>query len=757
MPRSPARIASATPRSRVSCHDEQVAVLIRQSSGPGSGNGPSLTELHRRLKWVALIAIGALVVLIGRLWQLQVMRGESYYERTVSNVVKERYLPSVRGKILDQSGIALADNRPAFNIYATPRQMTRVLQAELVRMLGLSDDEIAKVEQRLEVGRKRDPRAAIVILEDQGRDRAALIQQSLARLPGIEVHHEPYRYYPQGDLAAHLIGYMTQMTAAEADRLASQGYDPSELIGRYGLEDKWENYLRGKKGIERYAVDARGQRLDEAIASALIEGERGVPPVPGANLVLTIDAELQRLAEKAASHVLASAVIVVEPATGKLRAIVSKPSFDPNIMTGHLTQAEETMLRQDPRKPFIDKALRMTYPPASIFKFITAIAALEDGQAAEDEHMFCPGEYQLSGTVFRCHGTHGKVDLVQAIQHSCDVYFWRLAERIGIDRIADIAADYGLGRPTNLGLNGDAAGRMPTKEWYEKTSHYKVGYATNAAIGQGDVEVTVLQMAMAYAALANGGTLFVPQVVDRLEAHDGRAITRYEPKVAHQVKTSASALDIWRRGMWKVTNEPGGTAFEHGHSDLPVMGKTGTAEVKKHHKHEDEKDLERWNPNAAHAWFAGWAPAESPEIAIVVLVEHGGPGGTVAWPIARQILEGYFARKKAAQAGPGTTAAPAGKPGSPGKPLASPAPEFKPPGKAPGKPPSKPAAPQGPPSKAAAPQGPPSKPAAPQGTSSKPAAPQGTPSKPVAPQGTPRKPATPQGPPSKPAAPEGTR
>jgi penicillin-binding protein 2 len=652
-------------------------VLIRQSSGPGSGNGPALAELHRRLRWVALIGIGALVVLVGRLWQLQVMRGEGYYERTVSNVVKERYLPSVRGKILDRTGVPLADNRPAFNIYATPRQMTRELEAELIRMLGLSDSEIAKIDDRLAIGRKRDPRVAIAILEDQGRDRAALIEQSLARLPGVEIRHEPYRYYPQGDLAAHLIGYMTQMTAAEADRLTNQGYDASELVGRYGLEDKWENYLRGKKGIERYAVDARGQRLDDATASALIQGEHGVPAIPGANVVLTIDAELQKLAEKAVSHVAAAAVVVVEPRTGKLRVVVSKPSFDPNIMTGHLTQAEETMLKQDPRKPFVDKALRATYPPGSIFKFTTALAALEAHQAAADENMFCPGEYQLSGTVFRCHGTHGKVDLIAAIQHSCDFYFWKLAERIGIDPIAQVATEYGLGKPTNLGLNGDSAGRIPTKDWYDRTSHYRAGFATNTAIGQGDVEVTVLQMAMAYAALADGGTLYVPQVVERLEAHDGRVITSYEPQIAHLIKTPADALAVWKRGMWKVTNELGGTAFEHGHTDVvPVMGKTGTAEVKKHHKDGDDKDLERWNPRADHAWFAGWAPADDPEIAIVVMVEHGGGGGAVAAPIAKQILEGYFTKihPLPRPAGP---AGPAGSPGpapAPAAPAARPAP-----------------------------------------------------------------------------------
>jgi penicillin-binding protein 2 len=610
-----------------------------------SGYGPALPELHKRLRWVALVAVAAFALLVGRLWQLQVMRGDSYYERTVSNVVKERFLPSVRGKIVDKKGVPLADNRPAFNIYATPRSLSADTRAELARMLALSDDEIAKVDERLAVGKKRDPKSAVLILEDQGRDRAALVEQAKARLAGVEVRHEPYRYYPQGELAAHLVGYMTQMTADEADRLSAQGYDASELVGRYGLESAWENYLRGKKGKERFAVDARGQRLDDATAAALISADRIEDPTPGANLVLTIDAELQKMAEKAVAHTAAAAIAIVEPKTGKVLALVSKPAFDPNIMTGHLTKAEYTLLMSDPRKPFIDKTLQATYPPGSIFKFATALAALEDGQGSEDESMFCTGEYNLSGTHFRCHGTHEKIDFLGAIQHSCDVYFWHLAERIDIDRIADVAREYGLGAPTHLGLNGDAAGRVPTKEWYEKNGRYQKGYATNAAIGQGDVEVTVLQMAMAYAALANHGTLFVPQVIERIETNDGREIAKFEPKVERQVKTPVLAADTWRRGMFKVTNQLGGTAFEHGHIEgITVLGKTGTAEVKKHHKEDSERDLEKWNPNAAHAWFAGWAPAEDPELAIVVMVEHGGAGGQVAWPIAKQVIEGYFTK-----------------------------------------------------------------------------------------------------------------
>jgi penicillin-binding protein 2 len=314
-----------------------------------SGYGPSLPELHKRLRWVALGVLAGFALLVGRLWQLQVMRGDSYYARTVSNVVKERYLPSVRGKILDKHGIPLADNRPAFNIYATPQKLTPEIKAELERMLGLSDDEIAKIDERLALGQKRDPKSPILILEDQGRDRAALVEQARARLPGIEVHHEPYRYYPQGDLAAHLVGYMTEMTAEEADRLSAQGYDTSDLVGRYGLESAWENYLRGKRGVERYAVDARGQRLDNKMVDGLIEGARVIEAVPGANVYLTIDADLQRTAEKAVANVAAAAVVVVEAKTGRIRALVSKPSFDPNVMTGHLTQAEYTLLLQDPR------------------------------------------------------------------------------------------------------------------------------------------------------------------------------------------------------------------------------------------------------------------------------------------------------------------------------------------------------------------------------------------------------------------------
>lgn len=622
----------------------------------GARGGGALPPLTRRLRWVfvaMLVGFGGLVL---RLWWLQVLRGDRYRERTVSNVVHERYLPSIRGRILDRNGVALADNRAAFNLYAPAKTVTPELRVQLKRMLGLTEDDLAKIDARIATATKRKVREPILLLEDISYERAARIDQERFRLPGLEVRNEPYRHYPHGDLAAHLVGYMTQMNAEEAQLLAPQGYGGDELVGRYGLETVFENYLRGKKGKERYAVDARGRRLDDATAAGLIAGDRVTEPVAGYSLVLTIDADLQRIAERAVAPYPASAVAVVEIATGKVLALVSKPSFNPNVMTGHLTKAEAKFLEDDPRKPFIDKALRVPYPPGSIFKFVTTIAALEDGQGREEEGITCKGSHTVAGDrrPFDCTSSHGHLDLVSAIQHSCNVYFWTLAERVGLDRIAEVANQYGFGTRTGLGLNGDAPGRVPTRAWYERRGRFMIGYTINGSTGQGDVEVTVMQVAMAYAALANGGTVFVPQVVDRLVRADGATVIQYQPQVKQRVATPPEIIDIWRRGTWKAVNEPGGTAFEHATSEVvAIAGKTGTAQVAAKKAKKDQRQIRGWSPNGDHAWFAGVAPAEAPEVAIVVLIEHGGPGGKVAGPVAKLILEGWASKVRGHAAAPG--------------------------------------------------------------------------------------------------------
>jgi penicillin-binding protein 2 len=620
-------------------------VLIR--SAPG--DAPRSPELHRRLRWMILVCAVVFFGLTGRLWQLQIVRGDEYFEAARSNVVDERFLPSVRGKILDRNGVPMADNRAAFHIYVTPRIFDDTARDRLIEMLSLDPDEAARLTERLAAARTRNPSRPVMVLEDQGRDRAGLVAQARLRLgPGVEVRDEPYRDYPYGKLAAHLVGYMNQLAPKELLELEELGYDANEFIGRYGIEREWEHFLHGKKGIERFIANARGERVDDPDAEDLIEGPQFVAPVAGHDVVLTIDVELQKLAEQAVRAQAATAIAVVEVDTGRILALVSTPSFDPNVMTGHLTRVEDDRMKADPRRPYVDKTLQQHYPPGSTYKFVVAGAALTDGLVSQHERMACNGSYQVGRRTFRCLGTHGVIDLLEAFQHSCNIYFWKLSERVGIDRMAEVARDFGFGAPTGLGINGDVPGRVPTKAFYGDRG-FQIGHTLNTATGQGDVELTVVQMVMAYAALANGGRLYVPQVVEKVQSAAGETVAEYQPVLRRRVNMPAATLDIMRQGMWRVVNVPTGTAHELGRSQIvDIAGKTGTAQVRS--KRDTGPASRDWDPLRAHAWFAGWAPAFEPEIAVAVLIEHGGSGGKTAAPVAKEIFEGYFTRVKPARA-----------------------------------------------------------------------------------------------------------
>ncbi|HUH00738.1 MAG TPA: hypothetical protein VML75_02010, partial [Kofleriaceae bacterium] len=325
------------------------------------GTGPTLPELNHRLRWLVVVVVVAFVVLIGRLWQLQVVRGDEYLEQALSNVVHKRYISSVRGKIVDRRGKPFATNRPAFNIYVVPKHFATV-GPELVKLLGLNEDEQNLMNDRIAEARARGSRASTLVLGDQGSERAAVVAQARFRLEGVQVLYEPYRDYPHGAVAAHVIGYMNKMTARELTEMGPQGYEDDELIGRDGIERKMENQLRGKKGEERFVVNARGQRVEGADAEALIQGPPLIEPVAGKDVVLTMDLDLQLAAERAAGEDTATGIVVVEVKTGRILAMVSKPSFDSNIMTGQLTRARKAELDADPREPFIDKTLQQHYP-----------------------------------------------------------------------------------------------------------------------------------------------------------------------------------------------------------------------------------------------------------------------------------------------------------------------------------------------------------------------------------------------------------
>lgn len=599
---------------------------------------PGVPEFQRRVGWLVAIVAIAFLILVGRLWQLQVVRGERYFQASTDNFVKEHRIPAVRGLVKDRRGVVLVDNRPSFNVTITPRYFTAESRENLIRVLGLGASEVKALDAKVTATRDSERYRSVLVLEDVNRDRLALIEQAHADLPGVDVQDVPHRNYLYATLGAHVLGYMNQVNGEELEARRDEGYEEGDYLGRYGIEKQWENYLRGKKGTERYVVDAKGRRKSDREAAELIKGERYVPPVPGHNVVLTLDVELQRIAERALRNHPAGGIAVVDVRTGKILALVSKPAFDPNVMTGHLTSAEEAQMLADPYKPFLDKTLRQHYYPGSTYKFVTALAGLEEGVITPDERVLCRGWHELGKRTFRCTKSHGSVAMYEALAQSCNVYFWELAEKVGMDRIGKVARDFGFGAPTGLGLNGDVPGRVPWKSWYEAAGGFRIGYTLNTAIGQGDTEVTVLQLALAYAAVANGGRLWVPQIVDRVETASGKIVAEYPPKLRRLVQVSQRALLPVMRGLWGVVNDAKGTAHSSRLNEIAVAGKTGTAQVRKLQKQPEKL----WHPYRDHAWFAGYAPAEDPQIAIVVLVEHGGKGGHVAAPIAMEIVRGYF-------------------------------------------------------------------------------------------------------------------
>jgi len=599
----------------------------------------------RGYRVIAALVIVAFLALAARLWYLQVLRGDHYYRKSADNFVKEVLLPATRGQILDGKRRILVDNRPSYNVYVTPRFLTEDSLMALKKLLRLDDEQVAQVRSKVEAKKGRDRFRQLLILEDVSRNDMAALESHRAQLPGIAVDAQPHRYYPFGKLAAHLLGYMNEIGADELARMRDQGYHLSDYVGRAGIERQWESYLKGKDGLERIFVDAKGYTKsdvdEEEIASfaALYGGPRRVEPEPGDNVVLTIDVDLQKAVERALSKHRSAAAAVVEVDSGRILALASYPAFDPNVLTGRLTRAEDERLQKDPYRPLIDKAVRENYYPGSTFKIVPALAALADKSITPEEKMVCHAAYKLPGHTFHCMEEHGSINLHQAMAQSCDIFFYHLGERVGMDRMAAIANEFGFGAPTGIGLAGEAPGFIPTQEWYKHQGGFRIGYTLNTAIGQGSTKVTVLQLALAYAALANGGHLYVPLLVERVEKPSGATVQSFEPRMRHGLSIPSSEIERVKQSLCSAVNEPKGTAFAARDPSLPtVCGKTGTAQVRKTRHGESTG----WDLENDHAWFASWAPANNPKIAVVVLVEHGGIGGHIAAPTAMEIYRAYF-------------------------------------------------------------------------------------------------------------------
>jgi penicillin-binding protein 2 len=588
--------------------------------------------------------------LLVRLFQLQVIDRDDYRAEARHNIIYDIRLATTRGVIRDAQGKVLAASRPSYNVYVVPARLDmKDTWNTLVDYLRLSSEERARLEEKLDKIRadaSSKKLQQILLREDISRDMVATLETHAAELRGVDVVAVPVRYYPQGELGAHALGYMAQIDSETLARLRAQNYAEGDRLGAAGVERGWESYLRGTRGWEKVVVDARGVRHTGPETKDLIDEPRRLDPVPGRDLRLTLDSDLEQGIEKAMRGQVAGAVTVVDVRTGRLIGLYSKPNYDPNQLSGgegvDVIRSTFGRLNVDPLQPMLDKTMSGAYPPGSTFKPFSALAALEDRILDPREKVRCDGYYAFGRRIWKCTHVHGKVELHEAIVQSCNVYFYHLAEAVGMDRIAKVAMDFGLGQKTGVGVNPEAAGRIPTHAW--TTLHHKgqfrVGYTLNAAIGQGADTVTVLQLTLAYAALANGGTLYQPQIVRAVESSDGSIVQDFPPRVHRIVSVRPENLSLVDDALRGVVTEEGGTAYKERLNDVDMSGKTGTAQTS--HVTQRELDSARaWYFNREHAWFAGFAPAKSPEIAIVVLIEHGGAGGRAAAPVAMQVAREY--------------------------------------------------------------------------------------------------------------------
>ncbi|AKT39729.1 penicillin-binding protein 2 [Chondromyces crocatus] len=609
-----------------------------------------VSEFRRRFRWIALFMLLALLGLIVRLFYLQILESDENSAIARENIVRRITLATTRGIIRDRNGEVLAASRPSYNVYVVPRRLDmETVWPRLMQYLGVGVDEQARLQTLITAIRAGDsPRKnqQILLKEDISRDAVASLKTHEAELPGIDVVPVPVRYYPFEEVGSHVLGYMAEVDAERLATLRSEGYVEGDRLGVVGIERAWESYLRGTRGWEKVLVDARGRRRPGG--EGIIDDPRRVDPIPGRDLRLTLDAGIQKSIDKAMRGQLAGGVAMVDVRTGRILGLYSKPGYDSNALSGgsgkQVIRDAFRRLYSDPLKPALDKTLSGAYPPGSTFKPFTALAALEKGLIDPRQGSQCRGALTFGKRTFRCTHVHGAVAMQRAITVSCNVYFYRLAAEygVGMDLIAEMGQRFGFGARTGIGINAEASGRMPTKAWMtlRNKGQFRLGFGLNAAIGQGATTVTVLQLALAYAALANGGTLYQPQIVRAVETSAGTVVQEFSPRVRRQIELRPENLDLVHRAMVGGVNEEGGTAYRVRVAGVDMAGKTGTAQVS--HKLARGQEAEKvWYFNREHAWFAGYAPTRAPEVAVVVLVEHGGAGGKHAAPVAFEVIRAY--------------------------------------------------------------------------------------------------------------------
>ncbi len=596
-------------------------------------------DRNPRLAIVAGIVASGLLLLLAALFRVQVLRGEHFGGRQEAQSLRRVRVPAARGEIVDRHGVVLANNRPSYDIAISLDQLrvskrqdiVRIAEANLVslgRALGL-ELKISDAEFRNHF-RKRRP-IPMPVWRDQKTEIVAAFAERASNTPGTDLVVTPVRQYPQGTLAAHVLGFCGRAEQTDDRELERFYYYEPDLTGRQGVERAFDAYLRGAPGGRTIRVNPAGIKVADV-------GEKEAEP--GNRVTLTIDARIQKIAEEALAQVrlpagkqLRGAVVALDPRNGEVLAMASYPTFDPNASVGPLLQ--------EPGSPLLNRAIGGRYPPGSTFKPVTLLAGLEAGTIHVTDTAVCTGALQIGNRAFRCHNHngHGAMDAMSAMAQSCDVWFYQEGMQTGVDAISRLAQELGLGQPTGIDFGNEAFGLVPTPEWKWTRQHERWwnGDTAQLAIGQSFLLATPLQMANLAATLANGGTRWRPFVVRRITESHGAVVEERQPEVAARLSARPANIETVRQALRAVVTR--GTGRLASVSGLSVAGKTGTAE------------FQTRDGRINRAWFIGFAPYEQPTLALAVVIEDGESGSHTAAPVAQQIFASVFQKKAEASAG----------------------------------------------------------------------------------------------------------
>jgi penicillin-binding protein 2 len=583
-----------------------------------------LRSLQRRLTAIQTGVLGIVLLLAAFFWHLQVLRGRYFRELAENNRIRVVTIPAPRGAILDRNGRILVENRSSFNIVLSPEhsENLRASIGRLARLLGIG---VEQIQARLSA---QGPRLrSVVVKADATAEDVASVEARRLEQPEAGVDVVPLRSYPLGAGAAHSLGRVGEITERQLQSATFSGIEQGALVGQAGIEYQYNRLLMGQDGMRRVIVNSRGVEAGEAEVIA---------PVDGPSINLTVDLQLQALMEEALKE-QAGAAVALDPETGEILAMVSNPSYDPNLFSSGIEPTTWSGLVKDVETPLVNRAIQGQYPAGSTFKVVTALAALQEKVITPSTRFYCPGHLSVYNTVFRCHkaGGHGTVDLHWALTTSCNVYFYNVGIRLEIDRIARYATLLGLGRPTGVDLPNEMAGLIPSPDWKRRTQKtaWFGGETVSVSIGQGQVLVTAIQMARLAAVIANGGRLVRPHLLKSV-----RGMPQATPPAERtDLGFRPDVIGTVRDAMVSVVQE--GTGWRARVPGVEVAGKTGSSQVVGHARLERDKTAREYQP---HGWFICFAPAQNPKVAMAILVEHGRSGGESAAPVAAQILSRYF-------------------------------------------------------------------------------------------------------------------